>query len=267
MAYRVSVAGFEGPFDLLLQLVMRQKIDIGTVSVSAVADQYLAEVANMPDVDLEVASDFVLVAATLLDLKAAALVQGDPVEDASEEDFDDGYEDLTADEMRDVLVARLMAYRTYKMAAAALESRMLAESKMHPRTIGPDERFRDAAPDFLKGVTLDQLARTCARFLGRRELVLLQSEHIAAKRMPLEERVVEVDTVVRARQRMLFSELVEDNPSTQNKVVSILALLELGKRDIVGLEQEGIFGDITITSHEKTLDAAPLGELSASGEE
>ena len=164
MAYRVSVAGFEGPFDLLLQLVMRQKIDIGTVSVSAVADQYLAEVANMPDVDLEVASDFVLVAATLLDLKAAALVQGDPVEDATEEDFDDGYEDLTADEMRDVLVARLMAYRTYKMAAAALESRMLAESKMHPRTIGPDERFRDAAPDFLKGVTLDQLARTCARF-------------------------------------------------------------------------------------------------------
>ena len=109
MAYRVSVAGFEGPFDLLLQLVMRQKIDIGTVSVSAVADQYLAEVANMPDVDLEVASDFVLVAATLLDLKAAALVQGDPVEDTTEEDFDDGYEDLTADEMRDVLVARLMA--------------------------------------------------------------------------------------------------------------------------------------------------------------
>ena len=100
MAYRVSVAGFEGPFDLLLQLVMRQKIDIGTVSVSAVADQYLAEVASMPDVDLEVASDFVLVAATLLDLKAAVLVQGDPVEDTSEEDFDDGYEDLTADEFR-----------------------------------------------------------------------------------------------------------------------------------------------------------------------
>ena len=97
--------------------------------------------------------------------------------------------------------------------------------------------------------------------------MLLQSEHIAAKRMPLEERVVEVDTVVRARQHMLFSELVEDNPSTQNKVVSILALLELGKRDIVGLEQEELLGDITITSHEKTLDAAPLGELSASGEE
>ena len=266
MAYRVSVAGFEGPFDLLLQLVMRQKIDIGCVSVSAVADQYLAEVASMPDVDLEVASDFVLVAATLLDLKAAALVQGDPVDDDEPGD-EDGYEDLTADEMRDVLVARLMAYRTYKTAACALEARMLAESRMHPRTIGPDERFRDAAPDYLKGVTTEQLARTCARFLGRRELVLLQSEHIAAKRMPLEERVVEVDAAVRARRRMLFSELVEDNPSTQNNVVSILALLELGKRDIVGLEQEEIFGDITITSHDKRLDSAPLGELSASGEE
>ena len=85
--------------------------------------------------------------------------------------------------------------------------------------------------------------------------------------MPLEERVVEVDAAVRARQRMLFSELVEDNPSTQNKVVSILALLELGKRDIVGLEQEEIFGDITITSHNKALDSFSVVELSASGEE
>lgn len=267
MAYRVSVAGFEGPFDLLLQLVMRQKIDIGTVSVSAVADQYLSEVAGMEDVDLEVASDFVLVAATLLDLKAAALVQDDPMEGESQDEFDDGYEDLTADEMRDVLVARLMAYRTYKLASVALEARMDAESRMHPRTIGPDERFRDATPDYLKNVTLDQLARTCARFLGRRELVLLQSEHIAAKRMPLEERVVEVDSVVRARRRMLFSELVEDNPSVQNKVVSILALLELGKRDIVGLEQEEIFGDIMIVSHGKVLKDISRGELSASGEE
>lgn len=266
MAYRVSVAGFEGPFDLLLQLVMRQKIDIGTVSVSAVADQYLSEVAGMGDVDLEVASDFVLVAATLLDLKAASLVADDGLDAAREEDDGDEYEDLTADEMRDVLVSRLMAYRTYKMAGAALESRMLEESKMHPRTIGPDERFRDAAPDYLKNVTLDQLAKTCARFLGRRELVLLQSEHIAAKRMPLEERVVQVDERVRARQRMTFSELVEDNPSTENTVVSTLALLELAKRDIVGLEQPELFGEITIESHENTLQASPLGELTA-GEE
>lgn len=265
MAYRVSVAGFEGPFDLLLQLVMRQKIDIGSVSISGVADQYLAEVARMGDVDLDVASDFVLVAATLLDLKAASLLSADGIDDEPERDEDD-YEELTADEMRDVLVSRLMAYRTYKMASLALEARGLEESRMHPRTIGPDERFKDAAPDYLKNVTLEQLAKTCARFLGRRELVLLQSEHIAAKRMPLETRVVEVDEQVRARGTMMFSELIEDNPSTENKVVSTLALLELAKRDIVGLSQPELFADITIESHDATPRPESLGELTA-GEE
>ena len=93
MAYRVSTAGFEGPFDLLLQLVTRQKVDIGAVSVSSIADQYLAEMHRMEDLDLDVASDFVLVASSLLELKAASLVPQDDTR--VQEPDEDGFEDLS----------------------------------------------------------------------------------------------------------------------------------------------------------------------------
>ena len=144
MALRVSTAGFEGPFDLLLTLVSRQKVDIGAVSVAQVADQYLAEVERMGEVDLEVASDFVLVASTLLELKAASLM---PQEDGVSREGDEDLEALSPQEMRDVLVARLLAYRQFKNAAAALAGRMRAQALVHPRTAGPGEEFSGLAPD------------------------------------------------------------------------------------------------------------------------
>lgn len=246
MAYRVSAAGFEGPFDLLLQLVMRQKVDIGAVSVARIADQYLEEVGRMGDLDLEVASDFVLVASSLLDLKAASLVPDQPLAADEEDEF----ENLTAEEIRDVLVARLVAYRQFHGAAQALAARCRAEARMHPRTAGSDPCFLNLIPDYLENVELERLASLCASFMGRRETFLLESEHIAAKRIPLETRVEEVDGQVRAMRHLTFDDLVEDDPSIENRVVSLLAVLELNKRHTVVLEQEQLFGTITIDAVE-----------------
>ena len=134
MSYRVSINGFEGPFDLLLTLVTRQKVDIGAVSVSEIAQQYLDEVGRLVDLDLDVASDFVYVASSLLQLKAASLVDIEVESSAQDEDGDD--EDLTPEELREVLIARLIEYRTFKSAARALESRGEAEARMHPRVAG-----------------------------------------------------------------------------------------------------------------------------------
>lgn len=248
MSYRVSTAGFEGPFDLLLQLVTRQKVDIGAVSVAAIADQYLAEVARMGDLDLEVASDFVLVASTLLDLKAASLVPDEPVGRGGE--GDEEFENLSPEEVRDVLVARLVAYRQFKNAAAALAARGEAEGRMHPRTVGPDPEFLNLMPDYLEGVELSALSSVCARFVGRRETLLLESEHIAPRRMPLETRVEQVDGQVRAARHITFEELVADDPSVPNRVVSLLALLELSKRNSIALRQSEVFGTIEIDAVE-----------------
>lgn len=248
MGYRVSTAGFEGPFDLLLQLVSRQKVDIGAVSVASIADQYLDEVRRMGDLDLEVASDFVLVAATLLDLKAASLVPDEPRVDPDDEPGE--FENLSPEEVRDVLVARLVAYRQFKNAALALGARAEAEARTHPRTAGPDPEFLNLMPDYLEGVELERLSTICARFVGRRETLLLESEHIAPKRLPLEVRVEQVDEVVRARRHLTFDELVADDPGVPNRVVSILALLELNKRNAVKLTQPELFGTIAIDAVE-----------------
>lgn len=123
MSYRVRIESFEGPFDLLLYLVSRQKVSIGSISLSEITDQYLAEVQRMRNVDLDVASDFLLVASTLLEIKAASLLPHEEAEDVPEE-----YEEMSASEMRDALVEHLLEYKKFKNAAAALQGRFEAES-------------------------------------------------------------------------------------------------------------------------------------------
>ena len=140
MSYRVSTQVYSGPFDLLLQLVSRQKVDIGSISISEVAEQYLAEVERLEALDLDVASDFLLVAATLLDIKAASLVPDDSSNVTEDDDLDDEFSGLDADSLREVLIQRLIAYKQFKGAAAALGARMEAESRMHPRVAGPEPR-------------------------------------------------------------------------------------------------------------------------------
>ena len=137
MSYRVSTQVYSGPFDLLLQLVSRQKVDIGSISIAEVAEQYLAEVERLEALDLDVASDFLLVAATLLDIKAASLVPDDIPSIKLDEDEQEEFANLDGDALREVLIARLIAYKQFKGAAAALGARMEAESRMHPRVAGP----------------------------------------------------------------------------------------------------------------------------------
>ena len=129
-SYKVRTQAYSGPFDLLLQLVSRQKVDIGSISIAEVADQYIDEVDAMGELDLDVASDFLLVASTLLEIKAASLVPEHPVSRArdDEEDEDDDLSGLSPDEAREVLVARLVAYKQFRNAAAALGSRNEAEA-------------------------------------------------------------------------------------------------------------------------------------------
>jgi len=166
MSYRVSTQVYSGPFDLLLQLVTRQKVDIGAISISEVAEQYLAEAERIEALDLDVASDFLLVAATLLDIKAASLVpQEAPRKTDDDDEDDDELEELSAldgDALREVLIQRLIAYKQFKGAAAALGARMQAESRMHPRVAGPDPEFLGLMPDYLAGITLRGLAVICA---------------------------------------------------------------------------------------------------------
>lgn len=250
MSYRVSTQVYSGPFDLLLQLVARQKVDIGAISISEVAEQYLAEVERIEALDLDVASDFLLVAATLLDIKAASLVpQEAPSKSVDDDEDDEDLEELSAldgDALREVLIQRLIAYKQFKGASAALGARMQAESRMHPRVAGPDPEFLGLMPDYLAGITLRGLAVICADLDGKRQTFLLEAEHVAPHRVPLDLTVASVDRFTMAHQTCTFRELLDGDATTEQLVVTFLAMLELAKRGSLTLSQDTIFGTIQI---------------------
>lgn len=251
MSYRVSTQVYSGPFDLLLQLVTRQKVDIGAISISEVAKQYLAEAERIEALDLDVASDFLLVAATLLDIKAASLVpQETPSKSVDDDEDDEDLEELSAldgDALREVLIQRLIAYKQFKGAAAALGARMKAESRMHPRVAGPDPEFLGLMPDYLAGITLRGLAVICADLDGKRQTFLLEAEHVAPHRVPLDLTVASVDRFTMAHQTCTFRELLDGDATTEQLVVTFLAMLELAKRGSLTLSQDEIFGTIQIS--------------------
>lgn len=261
MSYKVNTATYSGPFDLLLQLVSRQKVAIGSISISEVADQYLTEVDAMEELDLDVASDFVLVASTLLDMKAHALVPQDVSLKSSydEDEYDDELDGLSPDEAREVLIARLIAYKQFRNAGAALGSRMEAESYMFPRSVGPDPDFLNLMPDYLEGITLRSLAVICADIDSKRETFLLEAEHVAPKRLPVALTVASVDRLTRSKGKVTFSELLDGQDTPEIVVANFLAVLELFKRGLVRVQQDVIFGEIEI-EHIEGADSYQLDE-------
>lgn len=268
MSYKVRTQAFSGPFDLLLQLVTRQKVTIGSISIAEVANQYLEEVERMRDLDLDVASDFVLVASTLLDIKAASLVPAEPARRAAAGDADDEDDDLAdmdPEEAREVLIARLIAYKQFRGAAAALAARSDAEARMHPRMVGADPEFLGLMPDYLEGISLRSLAVICADIDSKRETFLLESEHIAPKRLPVALTIASVDRLVRSRRHVTFTELVGEDSTPEVVVANFLAILELFKRGLVRVSQSEIFGEIDVDHIEGTeaykIDATALADL------
>ena len=261
-SYRVQTQAYSGPFDLLLQLVSRQRVTIGSISIAEVANQYLAEVDRMSEIDLDVASDFVLVASTLLDIKAASLVPDEPIsrpsDEVDEEDAD--LEGLTPDEAREVLIARLIAYKQFRSAAAALGARAEAEARMHPRTVGPDPEFLGLMPDYLEGITLRSLAVICADIDSQRQTLLLEAEHVAPRRLPVALTIAAVDRLVRGRGRVTFTELLDGQDAPEAVVANFLAILELYKRGLVDVRQDEIFGEIDVAH----VEGAPAYELDES---
>ena len=245
MSYRVRIESFEGPFDLLLYLISRQKVSIGSISLSEITDQYLSEVQRMRNVDLDVASDFLLVASTLLEIKAASLI---PHEES--EKLDEEFDEISPDEMRDALVDHLLEYKKFKNAATALQARFEAEERMHARPFGPDRSFLTLVPDYLAGVKIEKLGQLCAACIARRDVFLLESEHIAARVIPVETQVRLVYDRVCEKKQVHFSDFVTNQDDPHLIVVTFLAILELFKRNMVSLSQDELFGDIAICVEE-----------------
>ncbi|MGH9300289.1 MAG: segregation and condensation protein A, partial [Acidimicrobiales bacterium] len=151
MPYEVSTAVFEGPFDLLLHLIASQQVDLYEVNLADIVDAFLVELDRMVGLDLEVATEFALIASTLIELKCRRLLPGrDDVE------LD---EEVALWEQRDLLLARLLECKTFKDAALALVGLANHAQCSVPRRSGPDCSFDRLMPDIMEGISPERLRR------------------------------------------------------------------------------------------------------------
>lgn len=235
--YHVSVSAFEGPFDLLLHLIARRKVDIYEVSIAEITDDYLAVLATLDTVDLEVTTEFLVVAATLIELKAARLLPGE----------DDPELDELALEARDLLYARLLDYRTFREAALFLRGRLDAHDGFVPRDVALEQAFAGLRPDATLGLTPGAFARLAARVFADTPSDVLDLSHIQPLRMSVREAAgMILDELTRSQAPLTFEELTAGCRHIAEVVVHFLACLELYKLDHVDLDQPDNFATLTV---------------------
>ncbi|MGI8644923.1 MAG: segregation and condensation protein A [Nocardioides sp.] len=237
-AFAVRLDNFEGPFDLLLSLIAKHKLDITEVALSTVTDEFIAHVkSGGPVWVLDQTTSFLLVAATLLDLKAARLLPQGDVEDE---------EDLALLEARDLLFARLLQYKAFKLVAGTFERRLAEESLRHPRAVGLEERFATLLPELLIGIGLEQFAAMAARALEPKPMEEVSLHHIHAPAVSVREQAALVVDRLRRSGTMTFRALCGDSPDMLTTVARFLALLELFREGAVGFDQVTPLGELTV---------------------
>lgn len=249
VAFAVQTPVFDGPFDLLLHLILSEQVDIYEVSLSTIVDAYLAELDRMVGLDLEVATEFLLIAATLVELKTKRLLPSSSAIDLDEE--------LGLWEERDLLLARLLECRTFKHAAVALDDLMARAERSLPRRAGLDDVFVEMVPDVLAGVTPDRVRRAYLRAIAPKPTPpKLDISHLPMVRVSVREAIDEVWHRMRRDRRATFRELTENAPDRLHVVVAFLAVLELYKQGVIEIDQAINFGDIVV---EWVADSAASG--------
>ena len=238
MDYEVSTPVFEGPFDLLLHLISQQQVDIHEISLSAIVGAFVGHLDRLERMDLDVTSEFLLIAAILVELKARRLLP-----DRDGFDMDD---ELALWEERDLLLSRLLECRTFKDAARALARMAAAAERSVPRRVGPDERFSALVPDVLAGVSPERLRRAFLRVATARPAPVVDLSHVAPIKISVADAVEELARELPGAGPMTFHRLTADLGERVEVIVHFLALLELYKQGVVELEQARTFGELTV---------------------
>jgi segregation and condensation protein A len=238
MGYEVQTAVFEGPFDLLLHLILKEEVDLFEVSLSLIVDRYLAEVSRLERVDLDVATEFLLIAATLVDLKARRLLPG-----REDPDIDD---ELSRWDERDYLIARLLECKTFQDASRSLLQSMQVAQRSLPRVAGLEEPFRSLAPDPLERISLAELAEAARTGLAPKSVLEVRTDHVAPVRASVREAIETVLALLPASGAVSFRDLVCGTDERLEIVVRFLACLELYKQGLVDLEQATTFGELLV---------------------
>ncbi len=235
-AFSVNLVNFEGPFDLLLRLISKHELDITEVALSSVTGEFIAFVRDLDD-DLDQTTNFLLIAATLLDLKAARLLPQGDVEDE---------EDLALLEARDLLFARLMQYKAFKQVAGAFAGRLDTESRRFPRIAALEPRFAELLPEVIISAGPEQLALLAAAAFAVKPVPVVSLAHLHAPQVSVREQAHLIVDQLRRKGEMSFRALTADAPDLMTKVARFLALLELFREGALSFEQAVPLGDLLV---------------------
>lgn len=245
MGIPVKLEVFEGPLDLLLHLIDKNKIDIYDIPIVEITNQYMEYIRNMQQDDLNIMSEFLVMAATLLDIKCRMLLPKEVNEDGEEED------------PRAELVEQLLQYKMYKYMAYELKERQSdAEYIMFKAPTIPDEVQEYSEPvdlDKLLGdLTLSRLNKIFQDVMKRQDNKIdpIRSKFgkIEKEEVPLPMKMTYVQDYARSHKRFSFRQLLEEQKTKMHIVVTFLAILELMKTGEIRVAQEKTFGEIMIDS-------------------
>jgi segregation and condensation protein A len=235
MSHEVRLDVFSGPIDLLLHLITRRRVDIYEVSLAEITDEYLAWLSNAPEMDLESATGFVVIAATLMELKSARLLPDESGEDST-----------SLLEERDLLLARLVECATFREAGAWVRGRMSAGELFHARAAGLEPQFIGVAPDLLAQARLEDVAEIAGRLLAPRPKPELDTSHVAPIRASVRDAIELIAGRLGNGRSWSFHRLCDGETERIEVVVRFLALLELFKAGAIELDQANRWGDITV---------------------
>jgi segregation and condensation protein A len=236
--FSITLSNFDGPFDLLLSLIAKHDLDITEVSLSRITDEFISYLHGLDsDQELDQATEFLVVAATLLDMKVASLLPQGELVDA---------EDVALLEARDLLFARLLQYRAFKQAALWFSGGLETESTRHVRSVRLEEKYRKQTPELVWTLTPDDFAALAMLAMAPREIPVVGLDHLHAPLVSIREQAATVVAMLRRGEPMTFRELIADADATGVIVARFLAVLELYRGAAISFEQLEPLGDLTI---------------------
>jgi segregation and condensation protein A len=253
--FSLNIGNFEGPFDLLLSLVSKHQVDLTSISLSQVTNDFIAYVRTLEEIDqLEEASEFLVVAATLLDLKIAELLPKGEVVDP---------EDVALLEARDLLFARLLQYRAFKDISVWFQTAITQESRRVYRSVRLEERFKQKLPELVWTLSIEDFSRLAEEAMAPREIPMVGLSHLHVSRISIREQATEVVAMLRSAKTLTFRELIASVRDRAVLVARFLSILELYRLGAVAFEQSESLGPLQITWQADDFEDSQLSALGA----
>lgn len=253
--FELSLSNFEGPFDLLLSLISKHELDITEVSLSRITDEFISYLKGLDEQDeLDQASEFLVIAATLLDLKIAGLLPKGEVVDA---------EDVALLEARDLLFAKLLQYKAFKEISTWFATALGLEADRIPRDVMMEERFRDAKPELIWTLDITEFAKLAQDTMTPREIPSVGLTHLHASRVSIREQAVEVANLLRQSGQLTFREIIAQVKDRAVVIARFLSVLELYRLMAISFEQESPLADLKLVWRAENFDDNQLANLGA----